>query len=109
MPQRFAKWITSAEGTTIMSKSTGYMPVRKSVLDDPKLMGAYLQERPRLKATMRQMENMEPWYTFQGEQGIKITDIIKNAIEAALLGQKEPKQALDEAAAQANKLLPGRP
>src|SRR5262249_57398334 len=24
---RFVKWITSAEGTTIMSKGTGYMPV----------------------------------------------------------------------------------
>jgi len=36
---RFVKWITSAEGTTIMSKGTGYMPVRKSVLEDPKLMG----------------------------------------------------------------------
>jgi len=106
---RFVKWITSAEGTTIMSKGTGYMPVRRSVLEDPKLMGAYLQERPRLKATMRQVENMEPWYTFPGDQGTKITDIIKNSIEAALLGQKDPKQALDEAAAQANKLLPDRP
>jgi len=105
---RFAKWITSAEGTTIMSKGTGYMPVRRSVLEDPKLMGTYLQERPRLKATMRQAENMEAWYTFPGDQGTKITDVIKNAIEAALLGQKDPKQALDEAAVQANKLLPGR-
>jgi len=42
-----------------MSKATSYMPVRKSVLDDPKLMGTYLQERPRLKATMRQMAGRE--------------------------------------------------
>jgi len=57
---------------------------------------------------MRQVENMEAWYTFPGDQGTKITDIIKNSIEAALLGQKDPKPALDEAAAQANRLLPGR-
>lgn len=103
---RFAKWITSPQGTTVMSKGTGYMPVRRSVLEDVSLMRAYLAERPRLRATMGQMDAMEPWYTFPGDQGIRITDIVKNAIETSLLGQKEPKDALDEAARQATLLLP---
>ncbi len=81
------------------------MSVRKSPLTTPALMGDYLAQNPNAKVTYEQLDDMVPWYNFEGRGGTRIYKVVQDAIVAALNKEKTPKQALDDAAAEANALL----
>jgi multiple sugar transport system substrate-binding protein len=95
----FIKFATSAEGTTIVSEGMGYMSVRKSAVDRPELLGKYLKENPAAYTTYTQVDEMVPWYNFPGKGGTKIYKLVQDNIQAALIKQKTPEQALKDAAA----------
>ncbi len=102
---KYIKFITGTNGTTRWSLRTFYMPVRASGRDST-LMKVYLRQNPEHRAGLdaltfaRAEPNVAEWQ--------EIRDIIAEAVEAAVLGKKTPKQALDEAAAKANRLLAQR-
>jgi len=82
-----------------------YMPVRRSARDST-LARVYLQQNPEHRAGLdslavaRTAPNIAEWQ--------EIRDIIQEAVEEAVLGKKTAKQALDDAAVKANKLLSQR-
>lgn len=94
-----AKWInyiTSAEVMGAYDKASGYFAPRKSVpalyADDPVLGPA------------EQLLN----FASPGELHVKARDVqgvLRSEVQAALIGQKSPEEALKEAAKQANQLL----
>ncbi len=102
---KYIKFITGTTGTTRWSLRTFYMPVRRSGRDST-LMQVYLRNNPEHRAGLDSLAfaqsepNMAEWN--------EIRDIIRDAVEAALLGKATPKQALDDAAAKANRLLAQR-
>ncbi len=60
--QAAVKWITfatSPENTTFWSKTTGYMPVRKSAVQSAE-MQAYFKERPTFKTAVDQLPKTKP-------------------------------------------------
>lgn len=91
----FVKWLTSPDVQAIWSYRTGYVPVRKSSLEKDLLTGQF-EKFPTLKDVYNQLEYayMEPqaneWYL--GRQ------ILGEALEFIVKGDKDPKKALDEAA-----------
>ncbi len=87
----FVKWLTSPEGTTIMSKGTGYMPVRKSALRRPELMGDYVKNEPRTRSSLSQVDVMTPWYNWPG--GSRIQYMLKDSFWEVMLGKKTTVQA----------------
>lgn len=99
----FVKWILQPEVQARFSLTSGYLPVRKSVL----AMKGYreqLEKDPGLKAFVDQMA----WG--RGRESIprhrvEINRFLAGAIEKATLGRQDPKECLDEAAAQADALL----
>lgn len=100
---KFIKWILNPEVQSNFSIQSGYLPVRKSVLN-LKSYQAYLNTDPALKSFVDQMQ-----YGQAREQidffRIEINQAIAEAVEKSLLGGMEPKQALDEAAKKANEYL----
>ena len=57
---KFIDFITNAQNTSTFTQATGYMPVRKSALDDPSEK-AYLESEPRAMTAIRQLdENTAP-------------------------------------------------
>ncbi len=102
---KYIKFITGTTGTTRWSMRTFYMPVRRSAREST-LMQVYLRSNPLHRAGLDSLgiaqtePNMAEWN--------EIRDIIKAAVETALLGKATPKQALDDAAAKANRLLAER-
>jgi len=102
---KYIKFITGTTGTTRWSLRTFYMPVRRSAQEST-LMRVYLRDNPEHRAGLDSLAfattepNIAEWN--------QIRDIIRDAIEAALLGKATPKQALDDAAAKANRLLAER-
>ncbi len=102
---KYIKFVTGTTGTTRWFMKTFYMPVRRSARDST-LARVYLQQNPEHRpgldslATARTAPNLAEWQ--------EIRDIIQEAMEEAILGKKTSKQALDDAAAKANKLLAQR-
>lgn len=103
---KYIKFITNTTGTTRWSLKTFYMPVRRSGRDST-LMRVYLRQNPEHRPGLESLEiartepSMAEWQ--------EIRDIIQEAVEAAMLGKFTPKEALDQAAAKANRLLAQRP
>lgn len=99
----FVKWVTQPEIQEMFSISSGYLPVRKSVLEKESYE-AFLETDHAMKCFVdqikiaRQRPTIDRYY-------VNINQFIAEAIEHTLIGNKSPKQALDEAADKSNRLL----
>jgi len=99
----FVKWVTQPEIQAMFSMSSGYLPVRKSVLEREDYK-AFLEKDLAMKSFVdqikiaRQRPTIERYY-------VNINQFIAEAIEQSLIGNKSPRKALDEAAEKSNKLL----
>lgn len=102
--KEFLLWMTGKEATlTWATGKTGYAPIRKSALADPKwkefikanpvweVLGGNVMEHVTIMPTITQ------WPTIQPE--------ITTAVQKVMLGKADAKTALDEAAAKANEIL----
>lgn len=103
---KYIKFITGTTGTTRWSLKTFYMPVRQSGRDST-LMRVYLRNNPAHRAGLDSLEFAKTEPSVAEWQEIR--DIISDAVEAAILGKLTAKEALDQAAAKANRLLAQRP
>jgi len=60
MAVKFADFLTNTKNTIMFSQATGYMPVRKSAMDDPEEQ-KYLEENPNAMTAIQQLsENTAP-------------------------------------------------
>lgn len=99
----FVKWITQPDIQAWWAMESGYLPVRKSSMQDEEYR-AFLSENPGHRAFAEQMEfavAQRPldYYTVQ------IQRLVAVAMEKAMVGGEDPAAALREAAVEANRLL----
>ena len=94
------------EGAAIMAKTTGYMPPNKKA-NDVYLKDFYVQN-PNNYTAVSQLSLLTKWYAFPGENGLKITDVIKDHLNSIITGKRagEPDKVLAEMSADVQKLLP---
>lgn len=94
------------EGAAIMAKTTGYMPPNKKA-NDVYLKDFYIQN-PNNYTAVSQLSLLTKWYAFPGENGLKITDVIKDHMNSIITGKRagEPEKVLAEMSADVQKLLP---
>ncbi|GJM44475.1 MAG: ABC transporter substrate-binding protein [Gemmatimonadota bacterium] len=96
----FVKWFTETEQTARWSAETGYLPVRKSAMEDP-VMVAKLERYPGLREAYAQLERAVPQPQAKGWfAGRNVLE--REAIEPVLRGRMEPAEALHAAARKAN-------
>ena len=103
---RYMKFITGAEGATMMVKGTGYMPPNSVPADDPKMLKEFYATRPNHLTSLAQQPYMTAWYAFPGENNIKIISTIKDRLQTVVDKSAEPKAALAAMTDDVNKLLP---
>jgi multiple sugar transport system substrate-binding protein len=101
----FVKYITSAESTAVLSKTTGYMSTSKRATEKDELLGGYLKNEPRANVTYKQSDHMVPMQNYPGSNGLKIATIVDEKIQAVLSGSMAPKDALNSAANEIKPLL----
>ena len=99
----FIKYIISPEVQAKWAMESGYLPIRRAVLDVPEFQD-YLKKNPNFKVFVDQME------LAQAERpidygGIQIMRHIAEAIEKATIGKMDARQALNESAEQSNEIL----
>jgi multiple sugar transport system substrate-binding protein len=99
----FVKWIVQKDVQARFSMLSGYLPVRRSVLemDDYR---SFLLTDPALKAFVDQMRDGRGRQTAPAHR-VEINRLLAEAIERATLGKQDPRECLDRAAAEANRLL----
>ena len=102
----FVKFATGPLGASIMAKTTGYMPPNK-VANEVHMKDFY-QKNPNHYTAVRQLPYLTGWYAFPGDNGLKITDVIKDHLQSVVSGQRaaEPRKVLADMTQDVQKLLP---
>jgi sn-glycerol 3-phosphate transport system substrate-binding protein len=98
----FIKWITTPERAAQWSIDTGYVAVRPEAYKTP-AMEKYASEFPPAAVARDQLEFAVAELSTHENQ--RVTKALNDGLQAALTGTKQPKQALDEAQAEAERIL----
>lgn len=100
------KFWSGPKGAAIMAETTGYMPPNK-VANEVYLKDFYVRN-PNNYTAVSQLPLLTKWYAFPGDNGLKITDVIKDHLNSIVTGAraKEPDAVLKDMAADVTKLLP---
>ncbi|MBB1092463.1 ABC transporter substrate-binding protein [Rhodopseudomonas palustris] len=100
------KFWTGPKGAAIMAETTGYMPPNK-VANDVYLTDFYAKN-PNNYTAVSQLALLTKWYAFPGDNGLKITDVIKDHLNSIVNGAraKEPEAVLADMTKDVQKLLP---
>ncbi len=98
---RFVRWASGAVGNELWARGTGDFPARKDVAERPffkenKLVQAFVQQMllPNAKSPNLGMPN-----------AVQLNKVLTAEIQNAVQGKKSVRQALDDAAAEWNKVL----
>ncbi|WP_225122642.1 extracellular solute-binding protein [Bradyrhizobium sp. BRP22] len=100
------KFWAGPKGAAIMAETTGYMPANK-VANEVYLKDFYTRN-PNNYTAVSQMALLTKWYAFPGDNGLKITDVIKDHMNSIISGarSKEADAVLADMTADVQKLLP---
>lgn len=98
----FIKWISAPEQAAKWSIATGYVAPRPDAWETP-AMKQYVADFPQALVARDQLEYaVAELATYQNQ---RITTILNDALEAAITGQKDPAAALEQAQAEADRIL----
>ncbi len=99
---RFLRWVTSPERAAQWGIETGYVATSPEAWETP-AMRAYVASFPAAAVARDQLKFAVPELSTHDNQ--RVTKALNDALQAALLGQKLPGAALDDAQANATRLL----
>jgi sn-glycerol 3-phosphate transport system substrate-binding protein len=98
----FIKWMTSPERAAQWSIDTGYVAVTRAAYETPALK-RYLAEFPAAAVARDQFQYATA--EFSVHENARVKKLLDDAIQAVLTGAKEPRAALGEAQAAADRVL----
>ncbi|WP_296082334.1 ABC transporter substrate-binding protein [uncultured Agrobacterium sp.] len=100
----FLKFATGPEGGAIMVRTTGYMAPNTKAAD---LLKDFYTRNPNQAVALSELPYLTGWYAFPGDNGLKITDVIKDHMQSIMDGTraKEAEAVLAEMAADTQALL----
>lgn len=99
---RFVKWVTTPERAARWRIDTGYVPTRPDARETT-LMKQRVARLPQAAVARDQRKYAVP--ELSTHQNLQVTLPLNSALQAALAGTKRPKLALDEAQANAVRML----
>lgn len=103
---KFLRFSTSAEGTTIMVRNTGYVPTNQLAIDDPRWLAEFYRQNPLFQAATRQANIMIPWYAFPGANSVRVTQTMVDQQARIVEQRATPEAVLADMAAEVRRLLP---
>ncbi|KQV70230.1 ABC transporter substrate-binding protein [Rhizobium sp. Root1220] len=103
---KFAKFAAGPYGASVVVPGTGYVPNNELAAKSADYLGDFYEKNPLFKAGLSQMSLMVPWYAFPGSNGVKVTQTIVDNLSRVVDQSATPKEALDDAAADVEGMLP---
>ena len=102
----YIKFVTGPVGATAMVRATGYFPANTIPAQRAELLGEFYKSNPNHVTAIKQLAVVTGWYAFPGENGLKITDVIKDQLQAVINKSATPEQGLAAMAKAVQALLP---
>ena len=103
---KFAKFAAGPYGASVVVPGTGYVPNNELAAKSPEYLANFYRENPLFRAGLEQMPVMIPWYAFPGTNGVKVTQTIVENLSRVVEQAATPEEALNDAAAEVESLLP---
>ena len=103
---QFMTWLTAAEQVRQDSMTSGHLPIRNSVVNEPGFLDEFDAKFPGEGLFAENLANVtkaRPVITSYDQ----ISQIMGTGVVKVMLGEAEPQAALDDAAAQVNAVLAG--
>jgi ABC-type glycerol-3-phosphate transport system substrate-binding protein len=98
---KFLRWISGPVGNEMWAKGSGDFPGRNDVADKP-----FFKENKLAQAFVQQMKQPNAKAPFLGmPNAVQMNKIMTTEVQNVVQGKKNAKQALDDAAAEWNKVL----
>ncbi|SDE16098.1 ABC transporter substrate-binding protein [Belnapia rosea] len=105
---KFLRFSTGPEGTALMARNTGYIPMNQIAIDDPRWLGEFYRDNPLYTTAVKQVPISIPWYAFPGTNSVRVTQTIVDNTARIVEQRATPEQVLPEMAAEVRRLLPRR-
>jgi multiple sugar transport system substrate-binding protein len=102
----YIKFATGPLGATIMVKATGYFPANLIPANDPGMLKPFYEQNPNYLTAVKQLPVLTGWYAFPGENGLKITDVIKDRLQTVVSKEAQPDAVLADMGKSVQALLP---
>ena len=87
-------FITSGGGAAEVARTTGYMPPNKAANEI--ILADFYEENPNKKTAVDQLPLLRDWQAYPGDNGLAITQVIHDAIEAVVVGRGDDMRAVQE-------------
>lgn len=105
---KFLRYSTSAEGTALMVRNTGYVPTNQIAIAEPRYLAEFYAQNPLFQTATRQANLMAPWYAFPGTNSVRVTQTMVDQQARIAEGRATPEEVLAEMADAVRRLLPRR-
>ncbi|MDL2401877.1 ABC transporter substrate-binding protein [Rhizobium mayense] len=100
------KFLTSKHGYSIITSQIGYLPLRANIVDDPQYLGAWVKAHPMVRPNLAQLDRLQPWVAYPGQNYRQIAKIFLDATEAAVFGDGDVAETMKAAQDLAQGLMP---
>ncbi len=105
---KFLKFACGPVGGTMMVNHTGYMPASTVPATREDMLAKFYRDNPNHLPAIAQLDVMQGWYAFPGQNALKITDTISDGLQSVVAERAAPDAALDRMVAEVTPLLPRR-
>ena len=103
---RFIKFASGPFGASVVVPGTGYVPNNELAARDERYLAKFYDENPLFRAGLQQMNLMIPWYSFPGNNGVKVTQTIVDNLAQLVEQKTTPDEALKTMSSEVSRLLP---
>jgi multiple sugar transport system substrate-binding protein len=103
---KFVKFASGAFGASVVVPGTGYVPNNALAPKDPRYLAKFYDENPLFRAGLSQMDIMIPWYSFPGDNGVKVTQAIVDNLAQLVEQKMTPEATLKQMSNEVTRLLP---
>lgn len=100
------KFLTSPQAYDMITSKIGYLPLRLDLLNDPAHLKDWADKNAMLKPNVDQLNHVEPWIAFPGNDFQQIRDTMMDGVEKSVFQGADPQTTLTAAQQQVTPLLP---
>ena len=103
---QFIKFLTSAEGFTIITSKIGYLPLRPGIVDESQYLGPYYRKDPRIGPALKQLAQVTPYAFFTGAQAAQAVAMLQDdAVQPIVFAGASPASTLASVTRQIQSML----
>lgn len=100
------KFLTSPAAFDLITSKIGYLSLRLDLLKDPAHLQSWAAQNPMITPNVDQLNRVEPWIAFPGNNFQQIRDTMMDAVEKSVFQNADPASTLTSAQQQVSAQLP---